>query len=199
VIGDSGARSTWAARRRDRTLEWRHDATADGSPETRGALVEMVSTRLAAGEALTVIDGVVQATGRSNRVSYADLIGGRLFDNKGSGTAGYSKRPAGPMSRRRSEAHRCTVIGQVACRGTRAVIARQGVGRIEMVNDCAARPNAARAHDARPIAGAVPVPGRKRVDQDTSRAQGGVPSRICSPVAPEKEWNVVKARRARSR
>ena len=71
--------------------------------ETRRLLIEMASDKLGLpADELTVTDGVVHAIAdKTKRVSYAELIGGRYFDNKVKWNGRLEQRPAGRGRRRR--------------------------------------------------------------------------------------------------
>ena len=103
--------------RRDRRLARRHDAAPDGGRSAAAADRdgEPTSSALPA-ERLTVTDGVVHATAdATKRISYAELIGGRYFDDQVKWNGRLEQRPrsrgrgaaqeARPSSR--SSASRC--------------------------------------------------------------------------------------------
>src|SRR5712671_3491888 len=162
--------------------------------ETRRLLIEMASHKLGLpADALTVTDGVVHATADpTKRVSYAELIGGRYFDNKvkwnGRLSNGLQVDVEAPLKKHTEY----KVIGKSL---PRRDLPGKVFGTLEMVNDVRLT-NMLHARMIRPpIAGAVPV----KVDEESIKHIPGAKAvhiKDLLAVVAEKEWNVVKAARA---
>src|SRR5262245_13424530 len=162
--------------------------------EARRLLIAMASAKLnvPAGE-LTVTDGVVHGiTDKAKRASYAELIGGRYFDDKvkwnGRLSNGLVVEVEAPLKKHTEY----KVIGRSPAR---RALPGKVFGTLEMVNDVRL-PGMLHARMIRPtVAGAVPV----KVDEASIKE---IPSakvvwiKDLLAVVAEKEWNAVKAAKA---
>ncbi len=162
--------------------------------EARRLLIDMASRKLGVpAEQLTVTDGVVHAIAdKSKRVTYAELIGGRYFDQKvkwnGRLSNGLQVETPAPLKKHTE----FKVIGQSPLRRD---LPGKVFGTLEMVNDVRL-PGMLHARMIRPtVAGAVPV----KVDEDSVKDIPGakvVWIKDFLAVVAEKEWNAVRAAKA---
>ena len=162
--------------------------------ETRRLLIEAASQKLAIPFAqLTVTDGTVHAVADlTKRVTYAELIGGRYFDDKvkwnGRLSNGLVVEETTPIKKTSD----FKIIGQSL---PRRDLPGKVFGTLEMVNDVRL-PGMLHARMIRPtVAGAVPV----KVDETSIKNIPGAKMvwiKDLLAVVAEKEWNAVKAARA---
>src|SRR5262245_22195240 len=162
--------------------------------EARRLLIEMASQKLGLpADALAVTDGVVHAKAdASRRVTYAELIGGRYFDDKvkwnGRLSNGLAVEETTPIKKPAD----FKVIGRSF---RRKDLPGKVFGTLEMVNDVRL-PGMLHARMIRPtVAGAVPA----QVDETSIKDIPGakvVWIKDLLAVVDEKEWNAVKAARA---
>jgi nicotinate dehydrogenase subunit B len=162
--------------------------------EARRLLIEMAAGKLGLpADALTVTDGVVHAIADpSKRATYADLIGGRYFDNKvkwnGRLSNGLQVEVEAPLKKHTDH----KVIGRSL---PRRDLPGKVFGTLEMVNDVRL-PGMLHARMIRPtVAGAVPVKVDEASIKDIPGARVVWIKDLIAVVA-EKEWNAVKAARA---
>src|SRR5712671_4437333 len=162
--------------------------------ETRRLLIEAASQKLAIPFAqLTVTNGTVHAVTDSNkRVTYAELIGGRYFDDKvkwnGRLSNGLVVEETTPIKKPSD----FKIIGQSL---PRRDLPGKVFGTLEMVNDLRL-PGMLHARMIRPtVAGAVPVTVDEASIKDIPGAKLVWIKDLLAVVA-EKEWNAVKAARA---
>jgi CO/xanthine dehydrogenase Mo-binding subunit len=161
--------------------------------EARRLLIEMAAKPLSMPAAdLTVTDGVVHAKNDpSKRISYAELIGGRYFDDKvkwnGKTSSALGVEAAAPLKKPAE----FKVIGQSF---RRRDLPGKVFGTLEMVNDVRL-PGMLHARMIRPkVAGAVPVKVDEASIKDIPSAKVVWIKDLLAVVA-EKEWNAVKAAR----
>jgi CO/xanthine dehydrogenase Mo-binding subunit len=162
--------------------------------EARRLLIAMASAKLdVPADQLTVTDGVVHGiTDKAKRASYAELIGGRYFDDKvkwnGRLGNGLALEVEAPLKKHTDY----KVIGKSL---PRRDLPGKVFGTLELVNDVRL-PNMLHARMIRPsVAGAVPV----KVDEDSIKNIPGakvVWIKDLLAVVAEKEWNAVKAAKA---
>jgi len=162
--------------------------------EARRLLVAMASAKLdLPPEQLTVTDGVVHAIAdKTRRASYAELIGGRYFDDKVKWNGRLSSALAVEVEAPLKKHTDYKIIGRSP---PRRDLPGKVFGTLEMVNDVRL-PGMLHARMIRPtVAGAAPV----KVDETSIRHIAGtqvVRIKDLIAVVAEKEWNAVKAAQA---
>src|SRR5712671_6892372 len=162
--------------------------------ETRRLLIESASQKLGIPFAqLTVTNGTVHAVTDSNkRVTYAELIGGRYFDDKVKWNGRLSNGLVVEETTPIKTPSDFKIIGQSL---RRKDLPGKVFGTLEMVNDVRL-PGMLHARMIRPtVAGAVPV----KVDETSIKNIPGAKMvwiKDLLAVVAEKEWNAVKAARA---
>jgi nicotinate dehydrogenase subunit B len=160
----------------------------------RHLLIERAADALALpADQLTVTDGVVHALADGKRsISYAQLIGGRYFDNKVEWNGKTSNALAVDVKVPLRTPDQFKVIGKSFRRGD---LPGKVFGTLDMVNDLRL-PGMLHARMIRPqVAGAVPV----KVDESSIAQIAGarvVWIKDLLAVVAEKEWNAVKAAQA---
>ena len=159
----------------------------------RHLLIGLASTALGVpADTLTVTDGVVHGADGKQRISYAELIGGRYFDQKvkwnGKIAAGLGVEVDVPLK----TPAQFKIIGQSP---RRRDLPGKVFGTLDLVNDLRL-PGMLHARMIRPqVAGAVPV----KVDEASIAQIPGtqvVWIKDLLAVVAEKEWNAVKAAQA---
>jgi nicotinate dehydrogenase subunit B len=161
--------------------------------EARRLLVDMAAQKLGIPRGqLTVTDGVVHAVADgAKRITYAELIGGRYFDDKvkwnGRLSNGLAVEETTPIKKPAD----FKIIGQSL---PRRDLPGKVFGTLEMVNDVRL-PGMLHARMIRPpVAGAVPL----KVDEASIKSIPGAKAvwiKDLIAVVAEKEWNAVKAAR----
>src|SRR5262249_47372075 len=162
--------------------------------EARRLLITMAAAKLdLPADQLTVTDGVVHAVvDKTKRATYAELIGGRYFDNKMKWNGRLSSAPAVEVEVPPEQHTEYKAIGRSP---PRRDLPGKVFGTLEMAADVRL-PGMLHARMIRPtVAGAVPV---KVDDASIKDIPGAKVVRIKDllAVVAEKEWNAVKAARA---
>jgi nicotinate dehydrogenase subunit B len=161
--------------------------------EARRLLITMASAKLdLPPDQLTVTDGVVHAVAdKAKRVSYAELIGGRYFDNKVKWNGRLSSNLAVEVDAPLKQHTEYKVIGRSP---PRRDLPGKVFGTLEMAADVRL-PGMLHARMIRPsVAGAVPVTVDEASIKDIPGAKVVWIKDLLAVVA-EKEWNAVKAAR----
>jgi nicotinate dehydrogenase subunit B len=162
--------------------------------QARRLLIEMAAAALGLpADTLTVTDGVVHAAADpARKISYAELIGGRFFDQKIKWNGKTSNALAVEVDAPLKTPDQFKVIGKSF---RRRDLPGKVFGTLDMVNDLRL-PGMLHARMIRPtVAGAVPV----AVDENSIAGIGGakvVHIKDLLAVVAEREWNAVKAARA---
>src|SRR5262245_11654073 len=162
--------------------------------EARRLLIEMASQKLGLpADALAVTDGVVHAIAdKTRRASYAELIGGRYFDDKVKWNGRLSNGLVVEVDTPLKKHTDFKVIGKSP---PRRDLPGKVFGTLEMVNDVRI-PGMLHARMIRPtVAGAVPVEVATATIKDIPGAKVVWINDLLAVVA-EKEWNAVKAAQA---
>src|SRR5215468_9425137 len=162
--------------------------------EARRLLIAIASAKLNLPAAeLTVTDGVVHAMAdKTRRATYAELIGGRYFDDKVKWNGRLSSALAVEVDAPLKKHTEYKVIGRSP---PRRDLPGKVFGTLEMVNDVRL-PGMLHARMIRPtVAGAVPVKVDEASIKDIAGAKVVWIKDLLAVVA-EKEWNAVKAARA---
>jgi nicotinate dehydrogenase subunit B len=161
--------------------------------QARQLLIELAAQALGRpADALTVTDGVVHTVDDPTRgISYAELIGGRYFEQKVKWNGKTSNALAVEATAPLKTSDRFKVIGKSP---RRRDLPGKVFGTLELVNDLRV-PGMLHARMIRPqVAGAVPV----AVDESSIASIPGtrvVWIKDLLAVVAEKEWNAVKAAR----